>query len=220
MTEKVTMVSVGTSEVARVGRPPKAARDMARERIIAAATELFSGRGFAGTSMEQVASKCGAGKDTVYRRFPSKVALFESVVEHAHKNAVARLELMPTVTGDPLTRLKSLVRQLLRVNMEPDMIALKRIAFSEAVVFEKGGPIPPQPDPIMAKLVEAVKSAQEDGALCPGNASEIAGHLIHCMVAMPTGAAMMGSNEFGSPAAVDAHFDKTWTWLMNGLKQL
>ncbi|WP_313061145.1 TetR/AcrR family transcriptional regulator, partial [Agrobacterium cavarae] len=76
MTEKVTMVSVGTSEVARVGRPPKAARDMARERIIAVATELFSGRGFAGTSMEQVASKCGAGKDTVYRRFPSKVALF------------------------------------------------------------------------------------------------------------------------------------------------
>ncbi|WP_280519121.1 hypothetical protein [Shinella curvata] len=36
---------------------------------------------------------------------------------------------------------------LLSINMEPDLIALKRITFSEAVVFEKKGPNPPQPDP-------------------------------------------------------------------------
>ncbi|WP_323688224.1 MULTISPECIES: helix-turn-helix domain-containing protein [unclassified Rhizobium] len=61
---------------ARVGRPLKAEQNAAAERIIDAATTLFATRGFAGTSMEQVASQCGAGKDTVYRRFPSKVALF------------------------------------------------------------------------------------------------------------------------------------------------
>lgn len=211
------MVARSMSTVARIGRPPKADQDMAAERIILAATELFAGRGFAGTSMEQVASHCGAGKDTVYRRFSSKVVLFEAVVDHAHKSAVARLEKMPPASGDPMERLKSLVLELLRVNMEPELIALKRITFSEAVVFEKNGPIPPQPDPIMAKLIETVHEAQEAGAICEGDATEIAFHLIHCMVAMPTAAAMMGSNEFSSRQAVEAHFHRTWHWLINGV---
>lgn len=211
------MVARSVSTVARIGRPPKADQDMAAERIIVAATELFAGRGFAGTSMEQVASHCGAGKDTVYRRFSSKVALFEAVVDHAHKRAVARLEKLPPVTGDSLERLKSLMLELLRVNMEPELIALKRITFSEAVVFEKSGPIPPQPDPIMAKLVEAVAKAQEAGEICAGDSTAIASHLIHCMVALPTAAAMMGSDAFNSRQSIEAHFDRTWHWLINGL---
>ena len=211
------MVARSMGAVARIGRPPKADQDMAAERIILAATELFAGRGFAGTSMEQVASHCGAGKDTVYRRFASKVVLFEAVVDHAHRSAVARLESMPAVSGGPLERLKSLVLQLLHVNMEPELIALKRITFSEAVVFEKNGPIPPQPDPIMAKLVETVGEAQQVGAICPGDATEIASHIIHCMVALPTAAAMMGSNEFSSRQDVEAYFHRTWHWLINGV---
>lgn len=203
--------------VARIGRPPKADQDAAAERIIVAATELFAGRGFAGTSMEQVAAHCGAGKDTVYRRFSSKVALFEAVVDHAHRSAVARLEKMPDVAGNPLERLKSLVLELLHVNMEPELIALKRITFSEAVVFEKNGPIPPQPDPIMARLIETVGEAQEAGAIGAGDATEIANHLIHCIVALPAAAAMMGSNEFNSRQSVEAHFRKTWHWLINGV---
>ncbi len=211
------MAARSASTVARIGRPPKSDQDMAAERIIVAATELFAGRGFAGTSMEQVASHCGAGKDTVYRRFPSKVALFEAVVDHAHKQAVAKLQKLPSVSGDPLERLRLLVLELLHVNMEPELIALKRITFSEAVVFEKNGPIPPQPDPIMVKLVEAVGEAQDIGAIGVGDAAEIANHLIHCMVALPTAAAMMGSSEFDSHRNVEAHFDRTWHWLINGV---
>ncbi|MBO9101939.1 TetR/AcrR family transcriptional regulator [Rhizobium sp. VS19-DR104.2] len=205
------------SAVVRPGRPPKAFQDMAAERIILAATELFAGRGFAGTSMEQVAAHCGAGKDTVYRRFSSKVALFEAVVEHAHRSAVAKIAELPLVTGDPLKRLQSLLLQLLHVNMEPELIALKRITFSETVVFEKTAPIPPQPDPIMAKLIRTVEEAQEAGAICAGVANDIANHLIHCMVALPTAAAMMGSNEFSAREDVEAHFDRTWRWLINGV---
>ncbi len=211
------MAAKSMSSTARIGRPPKADQDMAAERIIVAATELFAGRGFAGTSMEQVASHCGAGKDTVYRRFSSKVALFEAVVDHAHKQAIAKLEKLPSVSGDPLEKLRLLVLELLHVNMEPELIALKRITFSEAVVFEKNGPIPRQPDPIMAKLVEAVGEAQVIGAIGTGDAAEIASHLIHCMVALPTAAAMMGSSAFDSRRNVEAHFDRTWHWLINGV---
>lgn len=204
---------------ARVGRPSKAKRNDAAERIIDAATALFATRGFAGTSMEQVASQCGAGKDTVYRRFPSKVALFEAVVEHAHQRAVARLKDLPAVEGDALDRLRSLMRELLHINMEPDLVALKRITFSEAVVFEKKGSIPPQPDPIMERLVDAVVAAQEANMIAQGDPGLIAGHLIHCMVALPSSSAMMGSAEFDDRQAIDAHFDRTWNWLLNGMSR-
>ncbi|TWF52377.1 TetR/AcrR family transcriptional regulator [Neorhizobium alkalisoli] len=202
----------------RVGRPSKTEQGDASARIIEAATELFASRGFAGTSMEQVASQCGAGKDTVYRRFPSKVALFETVVEHAHKRAIARLERLPDVDGDALERLRGLMSELLRINMEPDLIALKRITFSEAVSFEKKSQIPPQPDPIMKRLVDAVSDAQDAGLIAAGDTHLIAGHLIHCLVALPTSAAMLGSDEFDGEEAVRAHFERTWNWLINGVR--
>lgn len=211
------MTSRGPQTVARSGRPPKEMQNAAAERIIDAATELFANRGFAGTSMEQVASQCGAGKDTVYRRFPSKVALFEAVVEHAHKRAVVRLAELPVAKGDALERLRALARELLHINMEPDLIALKRITFSEAVAFEKKGPIPPQPDPIMDRLVDVVSEAQKEGMITGGGAHAVASHLIHCLVALPVSVAMMGSEEFNEPRAVDAHFDRTWDWLINGV---
>lgn len=213
-------MSERTNATVRVGRPSRGDQNAAATRIIDAATELFATRGFAGTSMEQVASQCGAGKDTVYRRFPSKVALFEAVVEHAHGRAVARLKDLPEVKGDALERLRVLMRELLHINMEPDLIALKRITFSESVVFEKNGPIPPQPDPIMGRLVDAVSAAQAAGMLEVGDARLVANHLIHCLVALPTSSAMMGSAEFDSRQAVDAHFDRTWNWLLKGVSSL
>ncbi|MFK0207905.1 TetR/AcrR family transcriptional regulator [Agrobacterium sp. NPDC090283] len=202
---------------ARVGRPLKAEQNAAAGRIIDAATTLFATRGFAGTSMEQVALQCGAGKDTVYRRFSSKVALFEAVVEHAHARAVARLRDLPMAQGNALERLRTLMRELLHINMEPDLIALKRITFSEAVVFEKKAPIPPQPDPIMNRLVDAVQTAQDAGMIAAGDVSLIASHLIHCLVALPTSSAMMGSAEFDTRQSVDLYFDRTWNWLYRGI---
>lgn len=201
----------------RSGRPSRDMQNAAAERIIETATVLFASRGFAGTSMEQVASQCGAGKDTVYRRFPSKVALFEAVVEHAHNRAVARLEELPPMEGNALERLEALLRELLHINMEPDLIALKRITFSEAVVFEKNVPIPPQPDPIMSRLVDAVGEAQNARMIAEGDADAIASHLIHCLVALPTSSALLGSGDFDTREAIDAHFLRTWELLLRGV---
>jgi AcrR family transcriptional regulator len=222
-TSQADKTLAGTEELparpaTRAGRPSRAAQDAAAERIMIVAAELFAGRGFAGTSMEQVASTCGMGKDTLYRRFPSKVALFEAVVEHAHRRAVARLAALPAVEGDAQERLKALMREMLHINMDPDLIALKRITFSEAVVFEKAGQLPPQPDPIMHQLAEAVGQAQAASMICEGDPEAIASHLIYSLTALPTSVAMLGGAEFDAPSAVDAHFDRTWAWLIGGLR--
>lgn len=201
----------------RTGRPPKHEREAAGARIIEAATRLFASRGFAGTSVEQVAVDCGAGKDTIYRRYPSKVALFEGVVEEARGRALEKLAKLDVPTGDALQRLRTLMRSLLDINMEPDFIALKRIAFSEAVVFGKRSPLPAQPDPIMATLVKAVEAAQEGGFLRSGDTEALAAYLIHGLVSIPTTEAMLGGIAYGSPDALDRHFETVWEWLLEGI---
>lgn len=201
----------------RTGRPPKHEREAAGARIIDAATRLFASRGFAGTSVEQVAAACGAGKDTIYRRYPSKVALFEGVVEHARCRAMEKLSDLDVPPGNALARLETLMRSFLAINMEPEFIALKRIAFSEAVVFGKQGPVPSQPDPIMETLVRAVEAAQAEGFLRQGEAALLASYLIHGLVSIPTTEAMLGGSAYDSAEALERHFETVWGWLIEGV---
>lgn len=54
-----------------------------RRDILATAGTLFRERGFAGTSMPQIAAEAGVVVETVYRAFGSKAGLFRAVVESA-----------------------------------------------------------------------------------------------------------------------------------------
>ncbi|WP_428032589.1 TetR/AcrR family transcriptional regulator [Ancylobacter sp.] len=201
----------------RGGRPTRGNAQEPVERILETATRLFASRGFAGTSIDQVAALCGAGKDTIYRRFPSKVALFQGVVEQARARALGRLQELAPIEGGARERLRGLLRTFLAINMEPELIALKRITFSEAVVFEKSGAVPSQPDPLMARLVETVAAAQADGVLRAGNPEDIAAHLIYSLVAIPTADALLGGARYEEPQQLDRHFEAVCEWLMAGV---
>ncbi|MEV0701140.1 helix-turn-helix domain-containing protein [Saccharopolyspora sp. NPDC050389] len=50
-----------------------------RERVLAAAQELFAAEGLA-VPLDDIARRAGVGPGTVYRHFPTKEALFEAVV--------------------------------------------------------------------------------------------------------------------------------------------
>jgi AcrR family transcriptional regulator len=52
-----------------------------RTRILRAAAELFTAKGYAGVSMDEVQSKVGGSKSTLYRHFADKTDLFRSAVE-------------------------------------------------------------------------------------------------------------------------------------------
>ncbi|NUT20935.1 MAG: TetR/AcrR family transcriptional regulator [Hamadaea sp.] len=64
--------------VKRTYRSPAraAAAASTRERIRDAAQRLFTGQGFAATTMKQVAAAAGVGERTLYDAFPTKVKLF------------------------------------------------------------------------------------------------------------------------------------------------
>lgn len=65
-----------------VGRP-KAPRGQGRDRVVAAALELFSERGVSGTSLQMIADRLGIGKAGVYYQFKTKEGIIEAVLAPA-----------------------------------------------------------------------------------------------------------------------------------------
>lgn len=201
---------------ARVGHPPN--EDAATSnRIIDTAAQLFAAQGFAATSVEQVASACGVGKDTIHRRFPSKAALFTAVVERMRARTLDRLEAeIGAADGDALSRLKRVARWFLTVSLEPDMIALNRIALSEAILPGEDRRDPWEGDPITDRLVALVAAAQWDGMLGGDDPRVIAAHLLHSIVLGPSNDAMLGRMTYASSEARARFFDQAWSLFLHG----
>jgi AcrR family transcriptional regulator len=69
-------------------RPPRADARRNRERVLAAAREVFAESGI-GVPLDVIAARAGVGPGTVYRHFPTKEALFEAVALARIQDVVA-----------------------------------------------------------------------------------------------------------------------------------
>lgn len=65
------------------GRPPLSDRQGTRDRILDAALEVFSERGFDGATVRQIAAKVGVSDPALYAHFKSKQEIFESLLRLA-----------------------------------------------------------------------------------------------------------------------------------------
>jgi AcrR family transcriptional regulator len=102
---------IATAALPVRGRPRRAETGAA---IVEAALELLAERGFQAATMDAIAARAGVGKNTIYRRWPSKEdlivdALSELTAEHAphgdgdiYELLLERLRDLERVFGDPL----------------------------------------------------------------------------------------------------------------------
>lgn len=67
-------------------------KDAARARIVQAAIDVFTTRGFDAATMDEVAQRVGVSKAALYRYFPSKNALLEEVFVGTQKWMRQQLE--------------------------------------------------------------------------------------------------------------------------------
>ena len=199
----------------RGGRPSKAREGEISDEILDLASEMFASQGYAAMSVERLAVACRVGKDTIYRRYPSKRALFDAVVERLRSRVLKRLETVAAEQGTAIERLRRTARWFLTVNVEAELVALKRIAFSEAVLLQNV-PAPASRDPIMEGLVEIIREAQAEGAIASLEPAFLAAQLIHAVATGPSIEAMLGGSAYATSAAQDAFFDKAWVLFMGG----
>jgi AcrR family transcriptional regulator len=99
-----------------VPRPLRADAERNRERVLAAASELFAERGL-DVSLDEIAAAAGVGVGTVYRRFPDKDALidalFEAKIDRGRQLAVDALEI-----EDPWEAFTTFMRGMARMQAE------------------------------------------------------------------------------------------------------
>jgi len=85
------------------GRYPKS--DVSRERILEAATELFSSLGYAGAGVDRLAERSGIAKTAIYYHFGNKEGLLAAVLERASTQWIEGIENAARQAGDPMQRL-------------------------------------------------------------------------------------------------------------------
>jgi len=79
--------------------------DGSRERILEAAAELFSQKGYAGTGVDELAARAEIAKTAIYYHFGNKEGLVTAVLERAATAWIEGIREASSQAGDPLARL-------------------------------------------------------------------------------------------------------------------
>lgn len=118
-----------------------------RDAILAAAQELFIQHGFGSTSMDAIAVAANVSKQTLYRYYQHKEALFiatmqHMVFEHTAMTTFAELRETPMESLPQLEHaLLTWAQVVLEHTMRPDYVALVRVLIAEIPRFPSLGPL-------------------------------------------------------------------------------
>jgi AcrR family transcriptional regulator len=143
---------------AAVPRPLRRDAEQNRQRIMAAAREVFAQRGFDAT-LDEIADNAGLGVGTVYRRFPNKAALIDALFEESFARI---LELARAAAEQPdawqgLVGLLSSLSELQAADR-----GLRDLMLSQRVSETRAAQLRDTMKPVLDPMV---RRAQEQGAL-------------------------------------------------------
>ena len=139
-----------------VGREEPNRSTRKRMAILDAATEVFLRDGYLGTSMDEIAALSGVSKQTVYKQFASKEALFIEIVSSMTTKTgdSVHTEIELEEGGDLSAYLQDYAYRQLTAVLTPRVMQLRRLVIGEVSRF-----------PELAKvLYEARTDACADGA--------------------------------------------------------
>jgi AcrR family transcriptional regulator len=111
-------------------RMKRGARERARLRsgerryddIVVLAGELFAEKGFAGTSLQDIAEAVGVLKGSLYHYIDSKEDLLFDVIKVAHQGLIENMRLADHYASDPVSQLAAFAYGHVALNAVPDRI--------------------------------------------------------------------------------------------------
>ncbi|MFL5820306.1 MAG: TetR/AcrR family transcriptional regulator [Solirubrobacteraceae bacterium] len=154
-----------------------------REAILAAAMEVFSRRGYHGTSIDGIAQAAGISKALIYEHFASKKELHGSLLQAQVDDLFERLAASAAAGGEPELRLRRGLdtffafvqerrdawRMLFRDAVDPDVAdQLQRVqaqATGLIAALMASDPDMPPPDEPEAQLLVEMLAQQLSGAM-------------------------------------------------------
>jgi len=136
------------------------------EQVAAAARALFLEHGFTETSMDAIARRAAVSKATLYAYFPTKEALFASLIE-AECAAVDEGVVLPDLALGLREALRAFAVRYVAVFMDGSAAAFFRVIAAEngrfpdlCALFVKSGP-----QKAVARCAQLLTTARDDGLL-------------------------------------------------------
>ena len=118
----------------QAGRPTASELERRKVRVMEVATELFVERGFAATSLVDIARGAGVATRTLYQHFGDKEAIFRDVI--FARDAEAALQSPTIDSGDTLyDALKSAATYAYTITYREQSIGLMRLMIAESNRF-------------------------------------------------------------------------------------
>ncbi|MGC7099774.1 TetR/AcrR family transcriptional regulator [Amycolatopsis lurida] len=102
-----------------------------RSALVTSAVELFTDRGYAGTSLDEIARRARVTKGALYHHFTGKQALFEAAFDAVETEVIDRLRQIRSGPEPPWDRAIDCLRTFLRCCLEP---SYQRVVVHEAPV--------------------------------------------------------------------------------------
>jgi TetR/AcrR family transcriptional repressor of mexJK operon len=185
-----------------------------RQGILVAATELFLRDGYLGTNMDEVANLARVSKQTVYKQFSSKEALFIEIVTrmtNAGSDAVHNA-VPPFVDGGDLAQyLRDYAYRQLRVVLTPKLMQLRRMVIGEVGRFPELGRnlYEAGPKRAMAAFAATLSNFGERGLLSIEDPATAASHFNWLVMSAPLNQVMLlGDNAIPSRAQLRRHAEQ------------
>ncbi len=166
------------------GRPVVLPEEQRRALLLDAASRVFLAHGYGAATMSAIAVEARMSKRTVYQVFPSKLALFDALLE----DRIFQLPIPPDLGGaDQAERLTRVVLAIADILLRPERTGLIRLVINDG-----------QASPELATAFERLKMGSKlnalevwvgaeiaAGGLPPGDARELARMLFGITVCEP-----------------------------------
>lgn len=120
----------------RAGRPTRAQQQQRVEELLGVALDTFLEHGFEQTTIDEIASRVGMSKRTVYAYHDDKDALFRAAVHRAIAAYTVPREAVEALVSDDLEKTLTAIARLRIANLsQPVAIKLQRILAAQAYRF-------------------------------------------------------------------------------------
>lgn len=99
-----------------------------RQLLVSIARQLFTERGYAATSIEEIIQRAGVARGALYHHFPGKEALFRAVYDAVQADTASRVVAAALTQSDPWDAVRAGLGAFLDACLEPE--------FSRIVVLD------------------------------------------------------------------------------------
>ena len=172
-----------------------------RAAILDAAGQVFLAKGYVGASMDEIAAVAGVSKQTVYKHFRDKEALFHQLITATVRRSGEAVPDEPVLRGErPFDEeLRAFARLLLHGVMQPQVLRLRRVVIGEATRFPTLGRAfyDLGVGRTVATLSAVVSGLAEDGLLALDDAPLAAEHFVWLVLSIPLNRAMLLGDDHG-----------------------